>query len=204
MNDLTIALFYLGDEADRWSLHDLSRGRGVIDPDDLLPAPFGEAQGGISLYLDRILCFLDSTAAGDLLSYVHFLIGGLASLSDRSIDPELERFRSEPDFMGLRNVVGELFHIDGSLLVLQTQAGSLRLSYLDPKRDAPETRLSPYFRDFPLARDAWIEASRCALDEYFEVVEGIIEEADDGEDDPLGLTELTDLWRRVGPAFDRS
>lgn len=204
MNDLTIALFYIGDEADRWSLLDLGRGDGVIDPDDLTPASFGDAQGGISLYLDRIQCFLDSHAAGDLLSYVHFLLGSLAALSERAAGPALERLRPESDFMGLFDVVGALYHLDGSILVLQKQSGSLRLSYLDPRREAPERRLSPYFRAYPLARNAWIQASLDALDEYFQIVERILQDSEESDDDPLGLADLADLWTGVRPALDQS
>ncbi len=204
MNDLTIALFYIGDEADRWSLLDLGRGDGVIDPDDLAPASFGEAQGGISLYLDRVQCFLDSHAGGDLLSYVHFLLGSLAALSEQASEPALERLRPESDFMGFSEVAGALYHLDGSILVLQKQDGSLRLSYLDPRLEAPEQRLSPYFRAYPLARGAWIQASLEALDEYFQIVERILQVSEESDDDPLGLADLADLWQRARPGLDQS
>jgi hypothetical protein len=45
------------------------------------------------------------------------------------------------------------------------------LSYLDPNRTAPEHRLSPYFSNLRIDKNAWRLAAVEALDEYFRAAE---------------------------------
>jgi hypothetical protein len=169
VTELSISLFYSHPEVGTSYLFHLARGEGVIAPDDLGPDAFRAASGGLRIAERRIYTLLETDAAGDLYSYVAFLLQALVGLSDADLPPELERFRSDGTFMGHEHVVAELLGEDESQLLLQRSDGGLALSYLDASGDAPATRLSPYFSAVHLDRDAFVREAAVALDEYFAV-----------------------------------
>jgi hypothetical protein len=171
---LQILLDYESEDYGTWSIYQLSRGEGVIDPASLAPDRFAEASGGIRICSDRIHCFLNVDGAGDLLSYVYFLLGSLGALAKGRVSAELAALAPDPSWMGHTGAVGTVMHLDRSRIVLREEQGALLLDHLDPAEAAPETRDSPYFRGERIAREAWVEAAVLALDEYFGVLAQLV------------------------------
>lgn len=171
IESLTIALFYEHPEAGTWSLLDLVKHRGVIDPDDLDSKAFFKASGAIRMYCYRFKCFLQTGAAGDLRSYVNFLIESLVSLGDSNISSFFTGVSIGTPFFDYKDVIAGLLQENQTMIVLQNDNDALLLSYLDPDQCAPEHRLSPYFRNVRIDKKSWRMAAIEALDEYFCVAE---------------------------------
>lgn len=171
LESLDIALFYEHPDAGTWSLLDLREHRGVIHPDDLEPEAFLKASGAINMYCDRFKRFLHTGAAGDMRSYVNFLIESLISPADRHLAARFPGISVGDPFFDYERVAAGLFQEDQTILLLQDRGHEFELSYLDPNGDAPEHRLSPYFRNVRIHKQIWRLAAAEALDEYFSVAE---------------------------------
>jgi hypothetical protein len=169
LTSLSISLFYAHEEAGTWSLLDLSKGRGVIAPDDLGADAFLHAAGGIRFDHDRFHTFLRTCAAGDLESYVYFLLGSLATLSTSQLPDELEKLRSDGTFMDETDVVAAVMGEDQSRIVLRRKGNALELAHLDPNGKAPADRLSPYFDGVEIPIALWRREAATALEELFAV-----------------------------------
>jgi hypothetical protein len=192
VDSLTIALFYEHPEAGTWSLRDLSEHRGVIGPADLKAGAFFNASGAIRLYCDRFKCFLQTGAAGDLRTYVAFLIESLLP----SIGPQsaalFPGIVAGAPFFDYEDVIAGIYQENQTTIVLQDAGSEVRLSYLDPKRAAPEHRLSPYFRDLRIAKSTWQVAAVEGLDEYIRVAEERLRFGADA-----AMERLVSSWRAV-------
>jgi hypothetical protein len=178
LTSLSISLFYAHETAGIWSLFDLANNRGVIAPDDLSAEGFYQAQGGLQLDHDRFHTFLRTSAAGDLTSYVYFLLGSLVLLADRPLPKALSRLATD-----------ELGGEDLSRLLWKSRPGAMALSYLDPRGNAPPDRLSPYFEDIEIPAALWRREAILALNEYFAVA---AERARGDRESRLGR--LATLW----------
>ena len=179
LTSLSVSLFYAHEDAGIWSLMDLAANKGVIAPDDLSADSFFQAQGGLHLLHDRFHTFLRTAAAGDLASYVYFLLGTLAEISPNALPDDLAKLATT-----------ELQGEDLSKLVLKKKGGALSLAYLDPQGKAPSGRLSPYFDNVEIPTALWKKEAAVALDEYFAVA-GL--RAKGASDSRLG--KLVVLWK---------
>lgn len=166
VSNLSTALYYADDQAGTWSLYDLCRDAGVINPTHLDASGFAGAMGGLRLFENRFFCFLDTQGRSDLFTSAWFLLESVASLARGSIAEELASFH--PGHDGELSAV--LYHEDGSSLRIEGHGDTLRLSFLDENEQAPEVRLSPYFHGLTLSREAWLAQALVALGEYTRVV----------------------------------
>ncbi|HYF63882.1 MAG TPA: hypothetical protein VD886_13765 [Herpetosiphonaceae bacterium] len=198
LTGFSIALFYADETAGTWSLRDLAAHRGVIAPEHVGSDGFTDAAGMLAFYHDRFHCFLQVGAGDDVLSYVHFLLESLVSLSRAQLPAAAEKLRPEASFMGHDQVVASLFQSDQTLVLVQDAGDDLTLAYLNPAGEAPEYRLSPYFQHISVAKAAWRAAAIEALDEYFQVAN---EQAALGKQRPTRLAGVIDLWNQARPAL---
>lgn len=196
VESLTIALVYAHRYAGTWSLLDLREHRGVIAPEDLEPAAFLNACGAMRMYDHRFKCFLNTSAAGDLRSYVNFLIESLVSQGDASDARMFADVSIGDPFFDFKDVVAGLFQENQTTIILQDSGDGLRLSYLNSQREAPESRLSPYFCDLKITRKMWRMAAMEALEEYFCVTEELLQ---NGRNDDL--ERFVSSWRSYRNIF---
>jgi hypothetical protein len=192
VSELAIALFYDSSDAGTWSLLALSDHRGVISPNDLHPKAFYAAAGSLRCYSERIMCFLSTGAAGELVQYVRFLIESLVSLTGADLAAEFPDVSSGADFFGEKDVLAGLFQENQTLLLAQDAGKSdLMLSFLAPDGTAPKTRLSPYFRQVMIDKRIWQTAACAAIDEYVYVAEERLAAGSSSE-----LSSLVGRWKR--------
>jgi hypothetical protein len=159
-------LYYVDEQAGSWSLFDLCRNAGVINPDHLDARGFAEAGGGLRLFEDRIFCFLDTPGRTDLFTNAWFLLESIAGLAE---GPMAEALAScHPGHEG--GLVAVLHHEDGTSVRLENQGDTLLLSFLDHEEQALEERLSPLFRHLPVDREAWLAQALIALGEYAQIL----------------------------------
>lgn len=163
---LSTALYYVDDQAGSWSLLDLCRNAGVINPDHLDAHGFAAAGGGLRLFKDRIFCFLDTSGRTDLFTNAWFLLESVAGLSRGRMAEELASFRPGHE----DGLVASLHHEDGTSVRLEDGGEALLLSFLDHEEEAPDDRLSPFFRHLPVERGAWVAQALTALGEYAQIV----------------------------------
>lgn len=177
-----IALYYAHETAGIWSLSTLAEHRGVIHFDDLPPEAFYNALGAIRFYHDRYHCFLETGEAGEVVSYVYFLMEtSIRLLGDRA--PEDLQWLAPPrEIPGFDTVLSALHQEDGSRIVLQSAGDDILISFLDANGNAPEIRLSPYFRNYRVRAEQWQRSAVQALDEYFSVAR---ERLDEGRSESL-------------------
>lgn len=200
IDDLTIVLFYESPEAGAWSLLALGDHCGVIAANDLDPEAFYDVAGSMRCYSDRIMCFLNTGAAGELRHYVHFLIESLVSLTGGELAAEFPEVSVGADFFGQKDVLAGLFQENQTRILLQnTDSSDIVLSYLDFKGDAPEARLSPYFQHLRIDRYVWQTAASTALDEYIRVAEERLGSA--GGD---RLRNLVNRWKKHRSVLSRA
>jgi hypothetical protein len=190
LETLTVALFYEHRDAGTWSLLDLSRHRGIIDPSDLEPGSFLKASGAIRMYSDRFKCFLRTGAAGDLRSYVNFLVESLVSDVESNVSIKFPGISPGVSFFDYQSVVSGLFQENQTTILLQDRGNEFEISYLDSNGDAPEFRLSPYFREVRIVKSVWRAAAVEALDEYCSVAEERLLFGKNAE-----LQDLVTAWR---------
>jgi hypothetical protein len=166
ISNLSMALYYVDDQAGSWSLFDLCRNAGVINPEHLDARGFAGAGGGLRLFEDRIFCFLDTPGRTDLFTNAWFLLESIAGLAEGPMAEALASF--QPGHEG--GLVAVLHHEDGTSLHLDDHGEVLLLSFLDHEEQAPDERLSPFFRDLPVDREAWLAQALIALGEYAQLV----------------------------------
>lgn len=166
VSDLSTALYYVDDQAGSWSLHDLCRNAGVINPAHLDARGFAGASGGLRLFESRFFCFLDTQGRTDLFTSAWFLLESVASLARGSLAEELASFHPGHDG-GLAAI---LHHEDSSSLRVEDHGDTLQLSFLDENEQAPDVRLSPYFDGVTISREAWLAQALVALGEYARIV----------------------------------
>lgn len=188
---LDIHLVYRDPSRWRWTLQSLTMGTGYLDPADMDATAFFNAGGGIRLFADRLFCFLDTEASGDLFSYVDFLMTSVVGLSQGAVSSRLERYRHGP---GEPGVVARLHQEDRSQLVLREAGAVVELDFLDGTGEAPEGRGSLYFKRVAIVRAAWRAAARQALAEYVSVVQSRIR---DSAKPPAVLTEFMAAWNAL-------
>ncbi|GAB4570260.1 MAG: hypothetical protein Tsb0020_24890 [Haliangiales bacterium] len=163
VSSLTISLQYADEDCGSWSLYDLCHNQGVLNPEHMSNDGFHQALGGPKLYEDRIFCFLNSEGWTDLFSNAWFLLQSVVVLSDKPEARELEHlFFLDDD----HRTVAHLDHEDGSSLHLSRTADDSVLSFRDPRGESPARRLSPYFANLSIAKDAWLASAAEALTEY--------------------------------------
>jgi hypothetical protein len=192
INELSVALFYDSPAAGSWSLLALAEHRGVIAPDDLAPRAFSAVAGSLRCFSDRIMLFLDTGRAGELTQYVNFLLESLAALSGRDWSKEFPELSLDASFFDEAHVLAGLFQEDQTRLLLRDAGSSdASFSFLAPDGSAPETRLSPYFRNLVIDKRVWQGAAGLALDEYFRVAE---ERVAGANSEPLAS--LVNRWKK--------
>ncbi|MDW8243025.1 MAG: hypothetical protein RMJ88_07410 [Thermogemmata sp.] len=200
MKELAIALFYDSEEAGTWSLLALKSHRGVISPNDLHPQAFLAADGSLRCYSDRIMCFLNTGAVGEPVRCVYFLLESLISLADTPLASEFPEVSSDTEFFGEKDVLAALFQENQTRLVVQDAGKTdLMLSYLNAEGNAPETRLSPYFRHVIIDKRIWQAAACIAIDEYICVAEERLAEGICSK-----LSSLVDRWKKHRSALTKS
>lgn len=188
---LDIHLVYRDPSRWRWTLQSLTTGTGYLDPADMDATAFFKAGGGIRLFADRLFCFLDTEASGDLFSYVDFLMTSVVGLSQGATSSRLDRYRHGA---GEAGIVARLHQEDRSQLVLRDTGAVVELDFLDGTGEAPEVRGSPHFKRVAIVRSAWWAAARQALAEYVSVVQQRIR---DSAKPPVVLTEFVDAWNAL-------
>jgi len=188
---LDIQLVYRDPSRWRWTLQSLTTGTGYLDPADMDAAAFLDAAGGIRIFADRLFCFLDTEAAGELSSYVAFLMSSVVGLAAGVTSPVLERYRPGA---GEPGVLARLHQEDRTQLVLRDAADGVELDFLDRAGAAPEVRGSPHFQGMAVVRSAWHEAARQALAEYLSIAHHRIRESARA---PEALTDLVAAWHAL-------
>lgn len=166
ISNLSMALYYVDDQAGSWSLFDLCRNAGVINPDHLDASGFAAAGGGLRLFEDRIFCFLDTPGRTDLFTSAWFLLESIAGLAEGPMAEALAPFH--PGHEG--GLVAVLSHEDGTSVRLEDDGEALLVSFLDHEEQAADERLSPFFRHLPVGREAWLAQALIALGEYARIV----------------------------------
>jgi hypothetical protein len=164
----------------------------VIDPDDCSSdAFFNKARGGIRFYCDRFKCFLEAGGACELRWYVNFLLESLISVTDPNL------FKAFPEANAAeRQFIARLFQDDQTRIELVDAGKDISISYLNREGNAPDYRLSPYFKDVLVPKTVWKDAAIEALDEYFSVAEERLESNHQSK-----LHDLVARWKRNRPAL---
>lgn len=205
IRDLHIHLYYSDPDHWTWSFQQLSTGQGVIDAADLDPNKFYQAPGGLKICSDRIYCFLDVASAEDLSEYVHFLLGSLVQLHHGELASGLDRYISRPNYGDRHDLLAAVFHVDGSVVLLQEHGNTLALDYLDTHGDAPDTYGSPFFREILIETELWQNAAIQALATYFEVVQTRLEwRPIKPHSNAYYLQSLVDAWSVITKSYSKT
>lgn len=127
---------------------------------------FEEALGGLEILVEKYKAIFNSIEFHDLMDVFSFLVESLVSLKVLNSKYFITNFSCQYDVVSLAKME------NNQILVLKEGKNEdfLLLSFLNRNTEKIKTRNNPYFEDYSLDKNEWINNSIIALNEYLTIV----------------------------------
>lgn len=125
-----------------------------------------EALGGLEILVEKYKAIFNSIEFHDLMDVFSFLVESLVSLKVLNSKYFITNFSCQYDVVSLAKME------NNQILVLKEGKNEdfLLLSFLNKNTEKIKTRNNPYFEDYLLDKNEWINNSIIALNEYLTIV----------------------------------
>ena len=189
ITDVEIIVLYHSIDGKEISFFDLFNRREAIDSEASEPAKFWWSYGGFEIAINDYKVIFHSCNFQYLVKATSFLIQSLYWLQGEKSD-WFDTDDDYPNDVVLKTTSGEELHLT------KNGIDDVKLSFTPKKKPYENERATRYFENLVIGKAEWENATRLALNEYFEVLLSVIQNS---PDDEMSKTMLNyyDVWKDI-------
>ncbi len=189
ITDIEVIVLYQSIGGKEISFFDLLNHREAIDSEASEPANFWWSYGGFEIAINDYKVIFHSCNFQYLVKATSFLIQSLYWLQGEKSD-WFDTDDDYPNDVVLKTTSGEELHLT------KNGIDDVKLSFTPKKKPYENERATRYFENLVIGKAEWENATRLALNEYFEVLLSVIQNS---PDDEMSKTMLNyyDVWKDI-------